>query len=154
MLFQTSGSYLDFRDRGLLLINKYWTKCSWWLGWRDDFKSFSVIIMTWLTIKEYLSYEWPWLFSSFVIYYQIYNKSYTRGAATGSFHFTPGFKWWSWCPVFCFLCRAFSAIVCHRHFPFSFDHGIVCPFIYCFWLFFWYLQTFLSFEINYGNNRF
>jgi hypothetical protein len=25
----------------------------------------------------------------------------------------------------------------------------VCPFIYFFWLFFWYLQTFLSFEINY-----
>ena len=61
MLFQTSGSYLDFRDRGLLLINKYWTKCSWWLGWRDHFKSFTVVIMTWLTIKEYLSYEWPLL---------------------------------------------------------------------------------------------
>ena len=61
MLFQTSGSYLDFRDRGLLLINKYWTKCSWWLGWRDHFKSFTVVIMTWLTIKEYLSYDWPLL---------------------------------------------------------------------------------------------
>jgi hypothetical protein len=36
----TNTSYLDFRDRGLLLINKYWTKCSRWLGWRDDFKSF------------------------------------------------------------------------------------------------------------------
>jgi hypothetical protein len=58
---QTSGSYLDFRERGLLLINKYWTKCSWWLGCKDHFKSFTVIIMTWLTIKEYLSYEWPWL---------------------------------------------------------------------------------------------
>ena len=141
--------------RGLLLINKYWTKCSRWLGWRDHFKSFSVVIMTRLTIKEYLSYEWPWLcfpLSWFIIGFIA--RDTLRGAGTGSFHFTPGFKWWSRCPVFCFLCSAFSAIVCHRHFPFSFDHGIVCPFIYFFWLFFWYLQTFLSFEINYGNNRF
>ena len=56
------------------------------------------------------------MFSSFLIYNRIYSKSYTRGVGTGSFHFTPGFKWWSRCPVFCFLCSAFSTIVCHRLF--------------------------------------
>ena len=58
------------------------------------------------------------VFSSFVIYYRIYSKSYTRGAGTGSFHFTPGFKWWSRCSVCRFLCSALSAIVCHRRFLF------------------------------------
>ena len=58
------------------------------------------------------------MFSSFLIYNRIYSKSYTRGAGTGSFHFTPGFKWWSRCPVFRFLCSALLAMVCHRRFLF------------------------------------
>jgi hypothetical protein len=28
---------------------KYWTKHSWWLDLNDHFKSFTVIISTWLT---------------------------------------------------------------------------------------------------------
>jgi hypothetical protein len=49
VLFQTSGSYQDFRDKGLLFTKKYWTKSSWWLRWNDYFKGFTVIIMIRLT---------------------------------------------------------------------------------------------------------
>ena len=67
------------------------------------------ISVLWMTIT---------VFSSFMIYYRTNSKSYTRGAGTGSFHFTPGFKWWSRYPVCRFLCSALSAIVCHRRFLF------------------------------------
>lgn len=36
------------------------------------------------------------------------------------------------------LCRPLSC------FPFYFSHYIVCPSIYGFWLYFWYLQTFID----------
>jgi hypothetical protein len=73
--FLSSVFYQDFCDRRLLLINKYWTKCSWWLGWKDHFKSVTVVIMTRLI-----------------------------GIFMVPFQFNPGFKWWSWYPVLSFLC--------------------------------------------------
>ena len=37
----------------------YWTKGSYWLSWSYYFERFTVAIMTWLTVMEYLCHQWP-----------------------------------------------------------------------------------------------
>ena len=40
----------------------YWTKGYYWLSWSHHFGSFTVTIMTWLTIMEYLCHKSPRIF--------------------------------------------------------------------------------------------
>jgi len=44
------GSYQDFLDRGLLLTSKLLNQ---------EFLGFTVAIMSWLTVMEYLCHKWP-----------------------------------------------------------------------------------------------
>jgi hypothetical protein len=53
--------------------------------------------------------------------------------------FTPGFYWGSCYSIFSFMC-----MFCRCCLSFFFDHCVVCPSIYGFYLPLWYLQTHLN----------
>ena len=132
-------------------------KMNWWywLSWSHHFKNCTVATMTWLTVMEYLCHKWPRIcsacrkhfpvLSSFMTYHPINTKGVTSEAGTETLPVHPNLP-----PVFsgvrvtrslvlcvCFIdrCLSFS--------PFSFDHCVVCPSFYGFWLPLWYLQTLL-----------
>jgi hypothetical protein len=85
---------------------KYWTKSSWWLDLNDHFKSFTVVISTWLTgisvlwmdiiCSVCLLVPHSWLKIRFIARVTLLEHELVR------FRLTPGFKWCS--PVVSFLC--------------------------------------------------
>jgi hypothetical protein len=128
---------------------------SLWLSWIHHFESFTVAIMNWLTVTEYMCHKLLWIcfvsrnhnpiISLFVTYHCVCNNGNTTDAiceAGTAYHsraheFTPLVG--SCCSIFIFLYNVLCVIVCH----FSFCHCIVCPSIRGFWLPLWYLQNFL-----------
>jgi hypothetical protein len=89
-------SYQDFIERELLLSKglAIVNQSSEWLSWGHYFERFPVAIMTWLIVTEYLWHKLPQIctvcrnhnlvFTSFVIYYRVYNESNTTGATCGA----------------------------------------------------------------------
>ena len=121
-----------------------------------------MVTMTWLIATEYLCHKWLRLSSiscnyypvliSFVVYRWVCNKTNTTNgtvaAPPGALDFTPdflcGFDWFLMLIprflVLCFVDRCLS--FCH----FSFDHCIVCPSIYGFYLPLRYFQSCLNWK--------
>ena len=46
-------SWFLYREQGI-----YWTKASWWLNWSHHLESFTVAIMTLLTVMDYMCHKW------------------------------------------------------------------------------------------------
>ena len=114
------GSYQDFLDRGLLLTMKLLNQG--FILVRLKSSLFTVAIVTWLTVMEYMCHKWPRIcstcrkhfpvFSSFMTYHRVCSlintTGVTSGAGTaylsGAHEFTPGFQWGSCNSIFSFIC--------------------------------------------------
>ena len=116
--------------------------------------------MTSLTVIEYLCHKWPPIcstcrkhspfLSSIMTYHGFVTRFATSGAGTAS---SPFWNTWVHLQILAgfvlldLLCNVYvlSIVAC----PFSFDHCVVCPSIYGFWLPLWYLQTLLIRHFGY-----
>ena len=146
-------SYHSFINRGLLLTRTLLNEGPLVVRWSHHFENFTVAIMNWFTITEYLCRKWLRIrsvcrnynptISSFMTYHRVINKSNTTDDTCGV-----GTAYHSAAHEFI---SDFSVVRVVRMLVLCVDlcfHCVVCPsLIYGFWLHLWYLQRF--FVIDY-----
>ena len=123
-------SWFLYREQGI-----YWTKASWWINWSHHLESFTVAIMTLLTVMDYMCHKWKHICSichnnnSFLPSFMTDHRDLTR--VTQQMLHVDRIFWEqkSWCQVFSGIHVAQSVVIC----------VVFCMFFECLFFFHWRL---------------